>query len=447
MIGKLGVLCYDMVKSIMHRNMERKGMRTMHRWWGLFIVLLLSCLLAACSEGDVQNGDNARDIVSGKPGDRTDGGAEGKASPSSEDGRADEALSPLTLTRMFPHLTFQVPVGLVTAPGDDGALYVIEKQGRIMRISPDGQRSELFLDIEDRVVEGYMEEGLLGLAFHSDYPNNGYFYVNYTTEKHTRIARYQADLKAGGITDPSTEVVLLTYEQPYNNHNGGDLHFGPDGMLYIASGDGGGRGDPRGNGQNLRTMLGKILRIDVDHAENGQAYAIPHDNPFHDRNDGTRREIYAYGLRNPWRFSIDAETGELWAADVGQDEIEEINLIVSGGNYGWNIKEGTRCYARSKCEDDTLIDPIYEYDHSLGQSITGGYVYRGSRIPELVGRYVYADFVSGKVWALKLDADGKADNVLLLESGLGITSFGVDEVGELYVATMDGGIYQLTTAD
>jgi glucose/arabinose dehydrogenase len=439
--------------------MERMVMWMMHRWWPLLVVLLISCLLAACNEGTVQHADNsgqaddidrtgrtanAGDTPGGRPGERNQGDAESEPGPPPEE---EEGLPRLQLTRVFPQLTFQVPVGLVTAPGDDGAFYVIEKQGRIRRISPDGQRSELFLDIGDRVVEGYMEEGLLGLAFHPDYPDNGYFYVNYTTEKHTIIARYQADVKGGGAADPSTEMVLLTYEQPYNNHNGGDLHFGPDGMLYIASGDGGGRGDPRGNGQNLRTLLGKILRIDVDRAENGQAYAIPEDNPFSDLTDGTRQEIYAYGLRNPWRFSFDAETGELWAADVGQDKIEEINVIVSGGNYGWNIKEGTRCYARSNCADDSLIDPVYEYDHSLGQSITGGYVYRGARIPALVGRYVYADFVSGRVWALKLEADGQADNVLLLESGLGITSFGVDEDGELYVTTIDGGIYQFTAAD
>jgi len=422
------------------------------KWLLVIIVLVLGCCLAACTEGARQNAvnsgqaNNASDTPRGQSDNSSDHSAGGEPSPLPEDDEAEETLSQLQLTRMLPHLTFHVPVGLVTAPGDDGALYVIEKQGRIMRIGSDGSSSDLFLNIESRVVEGYMEEGLLGLAFHPDYPNNGYFYVNYTTEKHTVIARYQADPKAKAA-DAASEVVLLTYEQPYNNHNGGDLHFGPDGMLYIASGDGGGSGDPNGNGQNLRTLLGKILRIDVDRAENGQAYAIPEDNPFYDRHDGTRREIYAYGLRNPWRISFDAETGELWAADVGQDAIEEINLITSGGNYGWNIKEGTQCYVRSNCADDSLIDPVYEYDHSLGQSITGGYVYRGSRIPALVGRYVYADFVSGKVWALKLDVDWKADNVLLLESGLGITSFGVDEDGELYVTTMDGKIYQLTPAD
>jgi glucose/arabinose dehydrogenase len=432
------------------------------RWLAVLIVLVVGLGLAACTQDgrttndeSIQNADNSpsgggNDATSGQASDRFNGGSGNHAGSIGTDAQSeasDEQLPELQLARMFPERTWQVPVGLVAAPGDAGALYVIEKQGRIQRISPDGSGSELFLDIEDRVVEGYMEEGLLGLAFHPDYQKNGYIYVNYTTEKHTVIARYQADLKAGVAVDAATEVVLLTYEQPYNNHNGGDLHFGPDGMLYIASGDGGGSGDPRGNGQNLRSWLGKILRIDVDRTEDGRAYAIPEDNPFYDRIDGTKREIYAYGLRNPWRISFDSETGELWAADVGQDAIEEINLIVSGGNYGWNIKEGTKCYKRSNCADDSLIDPVFEYDHSLGQSITGGYVYRGSRIPALVGRYVYADFVSGKVWALKLDAEGKPHNVLLIESGLGITSFGTDDAGELYVTTIDGAIYQLVPAD
>lgn len=348
-----------------------------------------------------------------------------------------------TLERKFANLGFQQPLALIADPLGSEKLYVVEQPGRIYRIDPAQSTQELFLDIRDRVYDKGWEQGLLGLAFHPDYQNNGYFFVNYTTSTHTHISRFQADPEEKGVGDKDSEVVLLTYRQPFANHNGGDLHFGPDGMLYISSGDGGSAGDPHNHSQNLKSLLGKLLRIDVDREEDGRLYGIPEDNPFAGDPEAAP-EIYAYGLRNPWRFSFDSVTGELWVADVGQDELEEINVIESGGNYGWRIKEGTQCYQGPGCERDDLIDPVFEYDHSQGRSITGGYVYRGSQLPELTGKYVYADFVSGNIWALERKADGTVENALLTQSGKDIASFGVDRDGELYVLTLGGEIYLLT---
>lgn len=365
---------------------------------------------------------------------------EPSTAPSSEDELQRWAVQ---LVRQFESLHWQMPVGMVADPLDVDVLYVIEKMGKIMKVNRDGTHMEVFLDITDRVHSRGLEQGLLGLTFHPDYETNGYFYVNYTTQTHTRISRFAADPARGYAANRDTETMLLSYRQPHTNHNGGDLKFGADGMLYISSGDGGGAGDPYGNSQNLKSLLGKLLRIDVDREENGKPYAIPKDNPFYGRESEAAPEIYAYGLRNPWRFSFDEETGLLWAADVGQHAIEEINLIESGGNYGWNIKEGSSCYEATECEAEGLIDPIYEYDHSLGQSITGGYVYRGTSIPGLVGKYVYGDFMSGRIWALELQEDGTPDNMLLLESGKPLASFGVDGEGELYAVMFDGEIYKL----
>lgn len=318
---------------------------------------------------------------------------------------------------------FESPVGLVTAAGIEDKLYVIEQDGRILELdrkSPQ-QAAKLVLDLTERVYNEGSEQGLLGLAFHPSYPDNDYAYVNYTTKQGTVIARYTFKEGQG---DPDSELVLLSYDQPYSNHNGGQLAFGPDGLLYIASGDGGSRGDPNNNAQESSSLLGKILRIDVDAAD-------------------PKPEIYAYGLRNPWRFSFDPETGELWAADVGQNKLEEINLITEGGNYGWRLKEASACYEPAEgCETGELIDPIWEYPRSEGQSITGGYVYRG-QIAELQGRYLYGDFASGKIWALRREQGGQVENRLLMESGLPIASFGVDQEQELYVVAYDGTIYQL----
>ena len=338
--------------------------------------------------------------------------------------------------------TFDRPLGFVERAGQPGQFYVVEQAGRIMLLDTNkpNDKPALVVDLTDRVNDDGNEEGLLGLAFHPKRP--GEAYVNYTTDTHTIISRLTADASNPGRLDPSSEVILLTFKQPRSNHNGGHLAFGPDGMLYIATGDGGGSGDPEGNGQNKNTLLGKILRIDVDRKEGDRNYAIPAGNPF--IRGGGAPEIYAYGLRNPWRFSFDVKTGQLWAADVGQNKLEEINIIEAGGNYGWNIREGTACYKPAKgCESSGLIPPIFEYGRDKGVSITGGYVYRGQQMPALTGWYVYADYAMGTIWGLRQLPDGKVENRTLLESRTQITSFGTDSKGEIYVVAQDGAIYRL----
>lgn len=367
-------------------------------------------------------------------------GSSPSAAPSSPS--ASGAFPAIRLEPVAPKGTFDRPVGMDTRADWPNKLYIVEQAGRILVLDRERlqDRPSVVLDITDRVEDDGNEQGLLGLAFHPSRPDEAY--VNYTTATHTVISRFMAFPGDPGRLDPSSETVILTFRQPYANHNGGQLAFGPDGMLYIAAGDGGGSGDPQGNGQNKSKLLGKILRIDVDRTDGNRLYAIPPDNPFAD--GGGAPEIYAYGLRNPWRFSFDAETGRLWAADVGQNRLEEIDLIEKGGNYGWNIREGTECYRPAEgCVSEGLIEPIYTYGREQGVSVTGGYVYRGRGIPELGGWYVYADYAFGTVWALRQREDGSVENRTLLESGLQIPSFGVDENGEIYVAAQEGSIWRL----
>jgi glucose/arabinose dehydrogenase len=287
------------------------------------------------------------------------------------------------------------------------------------------------------------EEGLLGLAFDPDYSRNGYFYVYYSAAGPRRTVLSRFNIRSGDseIADPASELVLMEIDQPYSNHNGGQLAFGPDGYLYIGVGDGGSGGDPHGNGQNRNTLLGKILRIDVSNSSAGEKYRIPADNPFTGMSS-TRNEIWAFGLRNPWRFSFDRETGILWAADVGQNQWEEIDIITKGANYGWNIMEGTHCFApTSNCDRTGLTLPVFEYEHSHGCSITGGYVYRGTTLQSLIGFYIYGDFCSGKIWAMSFNNNTVEQNILLTDSSLDITSFGEDSAGNLYILSRQGGIY------
>ena len=337
------------------------------------------------------------------------------------------------------------PVYVTHAGDGSGRLFVVEQAGRIRIVqpvaSPRGEQGRLmgapFLDITERVRYGG-EQGLLGLAFHPSYKTNGRFVVNYVrrSDGSTVIAEFRAS------SDPdrsqSTETQLLVVAQPYPNHKGGMVEFGPDGFLYVGLGDGGSAGDPENRGQNTMELLGKLLRIDVDH---GKPYAIPNDNPF--AGGGGRPEIFAYGLRNPWRFSFDRQTGELWAADVGQNAWEEIDVVKRGGNYGWRVMEGTHCFLpRDGCVRDGLIPPVAEYGHDKGRcSITGGYVYRGSRLPALRGAYLYGDFCSGEIFAF---SEG-AQRTLLL-SGLRIASFGQDQDGELYVVGHGGTIHRIVEA-
>jgi glucose/arabinose dehydrogenase len=354
---------------------------------------------------------------------------------------SSSATPALKLENVFGGTVFDMPVGLEHRGGHSDLVYIIEQPGRIvsMRLSLPEAEPQAVLDLTDRVYDEGGEQGLLGIAFHPKKPNQAY--VNYTTETHTIIARYDANPDHPELLDPASEQILLTFKQPFSNHNGGQLAFGPDGYLYIATGDGGSGGDPHHNGQNLNSLLGKILRIDVDAHTGEQAYAIPSDNPFVEQG---APEIYAYGLRNPWRFSFDQETGLLWAADVGQNRLEEINLIDKGKNYGWRIQEGTECFdPKQGCDSAGLEQPIYTYGRDLGVSITGGYVYRGERHSELVGWYVYADYGTGTVWALRREEDGTVVNRTLLESDENITSFGRDADGELYLCTQEGRIYSL----
>lgn len=350
----------------------------------------------------------------------------------------------------FPELIFTQPVALENAGDSSNRLFVVEQAGTI-RVFDGGAgstaASTLFLDISSKVMAGG-EQGLLGLAFHPNYTANRFFYVNYTAvpDGATVIARFTASTSDPNTADPASETEILRVTQPFANHNGGQLAFGPDGFLYIGLGDGGGAGDPLGNAQNRGVLLGKILRIDVDNPSAGRSYGIPADNPFAGNSQGFREEIYAYGFRNPWRFSFDTTGGGLWAGDVGQNRREEIDLVARGGNYGWPTLEGNECFQPpSGCDRTGLALPVVDYGRSEGITVTGGYVYRGAALPVLAGRYIYGDFGSGRIWSLPADNPSAAGRALLIDSGLTISSFGTDEQHELYIVDYDGGkIYRLT---
>lgn len=357
---------------------------------------------------------------------------------------AENLPNPVNYTWVLVSGGFANPVGLANAGDGSGRLFVLEQAGHIHILQDDELLPEPFLDLSALVV-CCGERGLLGIAFHPNYSENGYFYLNYTEGRssgtYSVIARYQVsedELKA----DPASELRLLEQPQPYNNHNGGGLEFGPDGYLYIALGDGGSAGDPQGNAQSLGTWLGKLLRIDVDGAE---PYAIPADNPY--SQDGGLPEIWAYGLRNPWRFSFDSVTGDLYIGDVGQGSWEEIDFLPAGrpggANFGWDYFEGAHPYEGAPPSNLQLIDPVAEYSHSLGISVTGGFVYRGADLSEWQGVYIYGDYGSGNVWGLLRSADGTWENALLFQTDTNISSFGVDERGEIYLVDYRGNIFRL----
>lgn len=351
------------------------------------------------------------------------------------------AGEPVILNPVFEAISFDQPLYLTHAPGDEEAVYIVEKTGKIKRIilATDSQEAtpEIYLDLSDVVSADGSEKGLLGLAFHPDYETNGEAYVNYTQGNVSIIAKY-----ING--DPSTATEVLTFEQPYDNHNGGQMVFGPEGYLYIGTGDGGGAGDPAGNAQNLQTLPGSILRIDVNASDAEQAYAIPEDNPYAGNEEGYMEEIYAYGFRNPWRFSYDPYRDQFVIADVGQDAWEEINLLEKGGNYGWPMKEGTHDYApNEQMKDKDLIDPVWEYEHPVGRSITGGYVVEGPMDNPLTGLYIYGDFVTGLLWGLWWDENGTASHYLLSETGRNIASFGQGPQDNIYLIDFSGGIYMI----
>jgi len=344
----------------------------------------------------------------------------------------------------FPNINFDHPLCMVWPPDTTSRVMVVEQAGTIRVVSdPMAREAPLFLDIRDRVSSKGREEGLLCLAFHPQYDKNGQLFVWYTAGNPRRdiLSRFTCDSANPNKADPTSEVVLLSVDDPYANHNGGATVFGPDGFLYQSLGDGGAGGDPLGSGQNLESLLGKILRIDVDHADPGLPYAIPKDNPFVGK-AGARGEIWAYGLRNVWRMSFDSATGDLWAGDVGQNAYEEIDLITKGGNYGWNIREGAHPFKGGG--NINAIEPIVEYPRTLGISVTGGYVYRGKANPALVGWYVYGDFQTGRIWALKRQANGETRNIELQGQGkLNISSFAENRAGELFITAFDKKIYRL----
>lgn len=335
------------------------------------------------------------------------------------------------------------PVFATHAADGSGRIFVLEKAGRIVALAADGSNPETFLDIKERVGSSSSEQGLLGLAFDPAFVDNGRLFVNYTDkEGDTVIARFTANAERTAA-DPASEAVLLTAGQPAGNHNGGILAFGPDGYLYAGLGDGGGADDRYENGQNLGTILGAVLRIDVS----GDRAVVPADNPFVGQ-EGARPEIWAYGLRNPWRFSFDRLTGDLWIADVGQGQWEEVNFQPAGSsggeNYGWPIMEGTHCFEAETCDQSGLVLPVADYNHELGCSVTGGYVYRGAAFPALQGVYFFGDYCSGRIWGLAPAADGAWQAVELLESDARISSFGETEDGEVLVVDYGGSLLRLS---
>jgi glucose/arabinose dehydrogenase len=366
---------------------------------------------------------------------------------------------------------FTRPVYLTQAGDGSGRLFVVEQDGLIRILHTDGSINPTpFLDISGRLRSpangGGNEQGLLGLAFPPGYAQKGHFYVYYTNpDGNNRVARFSLSGDPDRA-DPASEEQILLLEHPgQENHNGGQIEFGADGYLYIGTGDGGGGGDPSGNAQNPASLLGKILRIDVEYvvpspdystylpcmqksAGQGQdaAYRIPSDNPFVGQ-AGYREEIWALGMRNPWRFAFDRQTHDLYIADVGQNIVEEVDFQLAsspgGENYGWNVMEGSQCYNQSSCDSAGMTPPVTEYNHDLGCSITGGYVYRGAAYPALQGIYLYADFCSGKVWGLQNDGGWQFQH--LLDSGMNVSSFGQGENGELYMLSLSGGVYQVTT--
>jgi glucose/arabinose dehydrogenase len=341
----------------------------------------------------------------------------------------------------FPNLSFELPVGLCSSTDGTGRLFVVGQMGLIyvFQNNANATAANIFLNITSQVHLG----GFLSLALHPNFSQNGYFYVNYLADNPLRtiIAQYSVSQSNPNQADNGSEKILMEIPQLYPVHNGGQLAFGLDGYLYIALGDGGPQGDPNGNAQNCSTLFGKILRVDVDRTSENLSYAIPSDNPFVGNSRGFREEIYAYGFRNPWKFSFDAVTGVLFAGDVGQDRMEEIDNVKNGGNYGWNIMEGTLVFAGGN--QTGLKMPIWAYGRDQGNATIGGFVYRGANLTGVVGSYIYGDYVSGRIWAFSNYQSGNPVNRELLKIDFNITSFGLDEKNELYICAQDGKIYEL----
>jgi len=423
-----------------------------------FLVVLSLLVLAGCAEGPVTFTPEVIVIISATP--------EAIETPSPTNTVSEVEIQEPTQTieitkevqqtsvTVFPDPTsyqwlevasgFTKPLGMTSYDNGNLLIYILEQDGLIRVIEDGVVLPEPFLDIKNKTTTRGSEQGLLGIALSPDYESTGIFYLNYSGPGgDTVIARYVAN-EDKRSADPQSEQIILTYKQPYSNHNGGNLVFGPDGFLYIGLGDGGSGGDPELRAQNPDTLLGKMLRIAVQDQE---IYAIPFDNPY--QAGGGRAEIWAIGLRNPWRYSFDRLTGDLWIADVGQGEWEEINFTPAnskpGLNFGWSFLEGTHHFKGEPDNPSELVDPIFEYDHSMGCSVTGGYVYRGEKLPEWYGVYLFGDFCSGKIWGILPDGEGDWIVNSLFDSGVNISSFGEDVFGDIYMISHNGSLYQLTS--
>jgi quinoprotein glucose dehydrogenase len=386
-----------------------------------------------------------------------------------------QPLPRIELRPVFPELKAELPVGMAEAPDGSERFFVLEQDGRIIivRKGTDGGNPKEFLNIVDRKPHVNLEEGLLGIAFHPGFNTNGLFYLYYSQQDPRRsvLSEFKVSAQDPDKADLQSERRVLVVPQPFENHKAGQIGFGPDGYFYVALGDGGRGGDPFNNAQNTASLLGKILRIDLNSrltvtnagVREELGYSIPADNPFYGEPElyeySVRKEIWAYGLRNPWRFSFDRKTGELWACDVGQDTWEEINLIVKGGNYGWCVKEGAHHFKPGP-EGARYIDPVIEYphnpkllpqarfpDHGIGMCVIGGFVYRGKKYPALEGVYLYADYVLGTFWGFRYRDGRVAEHGTLLKQPKNITTFAQDLEGELYALAYDGHIFAITVPD
>lgn len=351
----------------------------------------------------------------------------------------------IQLVRIFPNVELRRPVQVIQAPGEPNNVYVVEQAGRILRLDQNNDQVKsgaVFLDMRKSVNSKNNEEGLLSICFDPKYSDNGFVYLYYSAEKPRRSVLSQFRVSDDRKTiNTDSEKKILEVEQPYSNHNGGTVLFGPDGMLYLSLGDGGAANDPHGHGQNLATLLASIIRIDVSQVTKDSPYTIPSDNPFVSTK-GARKEIWAYGLRNVWRMSFDRETKLLWAGDVGQDQFEEIDVIVKGGNYGWNMREGLRAFSSGQKGEfsDAYIDPVFEYSHKDGVSVTGGYVYRGDKYPELKGIYFFADYGYGIIWGARCQGLKLGEPRKLIHRSTNLwSSFGEMLNGELVLCSFDGG--------
>ena len=360
----------------------------------------------------------------------------------------DATAKGIGIEKAFPQLRFERPVDFTHAGDGTDRIFVVEQAGviRVFENGTDPTVCSTFLDISDRVSRRGNEEGLLGIAFHPEFKANGQFYVHYSSsakDMHSTVSRFQISKDDPTLGDPDSEEILFEEVQPYRNHNGGTLEFGPDGFLYASFGDGGKANDPHGHGQNLSTIFGSIIRIDVNGKDEGLEYAIPKDNPFVKTKDA-RPEIWAHGLRNVWQFSFDRDTGELWAGDVGQNKFEAVYLITKGGNYGWNrLESGKPFNKKTELVGGKSIDPIAIYGHQWGLSITGGNIYRGKKYPELNGKYFYADYASGNLWAISKNESEEYKSELVRRTGRSIACFGEDRDGEVYACSFDGSIYRI----